>query len=54
MSVGQIAGLGSIESEEYQTDGSWIGMLEMSAASFVKLENILGSVTKGTAETKIL
>jgi|TARA_B110000263_G_C15281582_1_gene498602 ribosome maturation protein SDO1 len=51
---GQITSLGSIESEEYQTDGSWVGMLEMSAASFVKLEDILGSVTKGTAETKII
>ena len=51
---GQITSLGSIESEEYQTDGSWIGMLEMSAASFVKLEDVLGSVTKGTAETKII
>jgi ribosome maturation protein SDO1 len=51
---GQITSLGSIESEEYQTDGSWIGILEMSAASFVKLEDVLGSVTKGTAETKII
>lgn len=51
---GQITSLGNIESEEYQTDGSWIGVLEMSAASFVKLEDVLGSVTKGTAETKII
>ena len=42
------------ESEEYQKDGSWIGVLEMSAASFVKLEDALGSLTKGTAETKML
>ena len=51
---GQISSLSSIESEEYQKDGSWIGILEMPAASFVKLEDVLGSLTKGTAETKML
>ena len=51
---GQISSLGNIESEEYQKDGSWIGIMEMSAASFVKLEDTLGSLTKGTAETKML
>ena len=51
---GQISNLGNIESEEYQKDGSWIGIMEMSAASFVKLEDVLGSLTKGTAETKML
>ena len=51
---GQISSLATIQSEEYQKDGSWIGMLEMSAASFVKLEDALGSLTKGTAETKML
>ena len=51
---GQITSLSKIESEEYQKDGSWIGMLEMSAASFAKLEDTLGSLTKGTAETKML
>ena len=51
---GQISSLSNIESEEYQKDGSWIGILEMPAASFVKLEDVLGSLTKGTAETKML
>jgi len=51
---GQITSLSKIESEEYQKDGSWIGMLEMSATSFAKLEDTLGSLTKGTAETKML
>tara|TARA_B100000965_G_scaffold216345_1_gene181027 strand:+ start:1046 stop:1738 length:693 start_codon:yes stop_codon:yes gene_type:complete len=51
---GQISSLANIQSEEYQKDGSWVGMLEMSAASFVKLEDVLGSLTKGTAETKML
>ena len=51
---GQISSLSNIESEEYQKDGSWIGILEMPAASFVKLEDVLGSMTKGTAETKML
>ena len=51
---GQLSKLGKIESEEYQKDGSWIGVLKMSAASFTKLEDALGSLTKGTAETKML
>ena len=51
---GQISGLGNIESEEYQKDGSWIGIIEMAAASQVKLEDILGSITKGTSEIKAL
>ncbi|MEC8217395.1 MAG: ribosome assembly factor SBDS [Candidatus Thermoplasmatota archaeon] len=51
---GQISGLGTIENEEYQSDGSWIGIVKMSAASYNELENLLGSVTKGSAELKII
>ena len=51
---GQMSGLGAIENEEYQSDGSWIGIVKMSAASYNELENLLGSTTKGTAELKII
>ena len=51
---GQMSGLGSIENEEYQNDGSWIGIVKMSAASYNELENMLGSITKGAAEIKII
>ncbi|MEC7135643.1 MAG: ribosome assembly factor SBDS, partial [Candidatus Thermoplasmatota archaeon] len=51
---GQISGLGTIENEEYQSDGSWIGIVKMSAASYNELENLLGAVTKGSAELKII
>ena len=51
---GQLSGIGKIENEEYQKDGSWVGIMEMSAASYNQLENLLGSITKGTAETKVL
>ena len=51
---GQLSGIGKIENEEYQKDGSWVGIMEMSASSYNQLENLLGSITKGTAETKIL
>ena len=51
---GQMSGLGTIENEEYQGDGSWIGIVKMSAASYNELENLLGSTTKGTAELKII
>ena len=51
---GQLSGLGTIENEEYQNDGSWVGIVKMSAASYSELENLLGSTTKGTAEIKII
>ena len=51
---GQISGLGTIENEEYQSDGSWIGIVKMSAAAYNDLENLLGSATKGSAELKII
>ena len=51
---GQISGLGTIENEEYQNDGSWIGIVKMSAVSYNELENLLGSITKGAAELKII
>ncbi len=51
---GKLSSIGTIESEEYQKDGSWIGILEMAAASQIKLEDLLGSITKGTAEIKPL
>ena len=51
---GQMSGLGTIENEEYQNDGSWIGIVKMSAATYSELENLLGSSTKGTAELKII
>ena len=49
-----MSSLGTIENEEYQNDGSWIGLLKMSAASYNELENLLGSITKGAAEIKII
>ena len=42
------------ENEEYKSDGSWIGIVKMSAASYDELENLLGSTTKGAAELKII
>ena len=51
---GQISGLGTIENEEYQSDGSWIGIVKMSAVSYNELENLLGAVTKGSAELKLI
>ena len=51
---GQLSGIGKIMNEEYQKDGSWIGIMEMSATSYNRLEDVLGTVTKGTAETKII
>ena len=51
---GQMSGLGTIENEEYQSDGSWIGIVKMSAASYNELENLLGATTKGSAELKII
>ena len=51
---GQLSGIGKIMNEEYQKDGSWVGIMEMSATSYNRLEDVLGAVTKGTAETKVI
>jgi len=53
-SYGSIKEAGKLMQEEYQQDGSWVGVLELPAGAHATLLDRLGSLTHGTAETKIL
>ncbi len=45
---------GQVIKEEYQSDGGWIGVVEMAAGDQAELLSRLGSRTHGEAQTKIL
>ncbi len=51
---GDIKGAGKIISEEWGSDGSWMGMVEIPAGIQDELVRKLNEKTKGSAETKIL
>jgi ribosome maturation protein SDO1 len=44
---------GAIKHEEWRSDGSWSGVIEMPAGSYASFLNKLGDVTKGNGEAKI-
>ena len=46
--------LGMIEKEEWQNDGSWIGVIEIPAGLIDELKTKINNKTKGTAEIKVL
>jgi ribosome maturation protein SDO1 len=51
---GSIKTYGAIKREEWRSDGSWYGVLEMPAGSYASFINKLGEVTKGSGEAKII
>jgi len=51
---GAIKGFGTIKREEWRTDGSWHGVIEMPAGLYAPLVDKLGEVTKGNGEAKII
>ncbi len=51
---GSIKAFGAIKREEWRSDGSWYGVLEMPAGSYASFLNKLGGVTKGSGEAKII
>lgn len=51
---GTIKTLGTIKREEWRSDGSWYGEMELAAGSYASLLNKLGNVTKGSGEAKII
>ncbi len=51
---GQVKGFGEIKHEEWRGDGSWYGVIEMSAGLYGPLLEKIGDTTKGTAEAKML
>lgn len=51
---GSIAGFGNLTKQEWQNDGSWIGIISIPAGMQEELYNLLNRLTKGSAETKFL
>lgn len=45
---------GMVEKEEWQADGSWIGVMEIPAGLITELTNKLNSKTKGSAAVKTI
>ncbi len=51
---GDIVGYGKIIKEEWQPDGSWIGVIEIPAGVQIEFFDQLNKRTKGDVETKLL
>ncbi len=51
---GDITKYGNILKEEWQSDGSWIGVVEIPAGMQTEFFDILNKKTKGEVETKII
>jgi ribosome maturation protein SDO1 len=51
---GAIKTYGTIKREEWRTDGSWYGVIEMAAGSYASFLNKLGEVTKGSGDAKVI
>jgi len=51
---GTVKNYGTITREEWQADGSWIGVVEMPAGSYGPFIERIGKLTQGTVQTKIL
>jgi len=51
---GTVKNYGTITREEWQADGSWIGVVEMPAGSYGAFIERIGKLTQGTVQTKIL
>ncbi len=53
-SYGAVAGFGTLAKQEWQNDGSWIGVISIPAGRQDELYSLLNRLTKGSAETKFL
>jgi ribosome maturation protein SDO1 len=51
---GSIANFGNITKEEWQNDGSWIGIVTIPAGLQEDFYNLVNRLTRGSAETKLL
>jgi ribosome maturation protein SDO1 len=51
---GAIKNVGEIKQDEWRSDGSWQGVIEMPAGAYASFLNKLGDITKGSGEAKIL
>lgn len=51
---GTLKAFGTIKREEWRSDGSWYGILEMPAGLYGPFLDKIGSITKGNVEAKIV
>jgi len=51
---GAMKSAGTIKHEEWRSDGSWSGVIEMPAGSYAPFLTKLGNVTKGNGDAKIV
>ena len=51
---GTVRGYGTIEREEWQSDGSWVGIIKLAAGMQTEFYDKINDVTKGNVSTKIL
>jgi ribosome maturation protein SDO1 len=51
---GAIRSFGSLEREDWQSDGSWVGIIRLPAGMQTDFYDKLNDVTKGNISTKIL
>lgn len=51
---GSVVKFGNLIKQEWQNDGSWIGVITIPAGRQDELYNLLNGLTKGSAETKFL
>ena len=53
-SYGVVRNFGTLEQEDWQSDGSWIGIIKLPAGLQAEFYDKLNDVTKGNVSTKIL
>lgn len=51
---GTVRNFGSLEREEWQSDGSWIGIIRLAAGMQTEFYDKINDLTKGNVSTKIL
>jgi len=51
---GTVKGFGTLKRDQWQADGSWIAVVEMSAGSYGPFLDTLGKITKGNLEAKMI
>jgi ribosome maturation protein SDO1 len=51
---GTIRNYGSLEREDWQSDGSWVGIIKLAAGRQIQFYEKINDVTKGNVSTKVL
>ncbi|MFA5578862.1 MAG: SBDS family ribosome assembly factor [Methanothrix sp.] len=51
---GEIATFGKLQKEQWQNDGSWIGVVRIPAGLQNEFYSLVNRLSKGDAETKLL